>query len=177
VIGFLRFIGVVNAAIWFGSAIFFTFVAGPSFFSEEMKHFFPPPHNGLAAQILLKRYFFLHYCCGGVALVHLILERLYTGRTLERFTSGLLVAILGLSLLGGFWLQPKLSSLHRVAYRGPTTEQRAEAAESFRAWHGVSQAINLFMTAGLLFYLWRVTSLNHPARVPGFRKLSVGWRM
>ncbi|MFN7140796.1 MAG: DUF4149 domain-containing protein [Limisphaerales bacterium] len=176
-IGFLRFIGVVNAAIWFGSAIFFTFVAGPSFFSEEMQKLIPPPWNGAAAQILLKRYFFLHYICVGVALLHLLLERLYTGRPFERLTSGVLVAILGFSLLGGLWLQPKLKELHVLKYnRAATAEQRAEAASSFSAWHGVSQGMNLFITAGLFFYLLRVTSLNHPARAPGFRKLTVGWK-
>lgn len=175
-IGFLRFVGVVNAAVWFGSAIFFTIVAGPAFFSDEMEKLIRPPYNGAAAQILLKRYFYLHYWCGGVALIHLLLERLYTGRTFERFTSGLLAVILGLSLLGGFWLQPKLKNLHYVKYRGATAEERAEATKSFGAWHGVSQTMNLFVTAGLLFYLWRVSSLTHPARVPGFRKLTVGWK-
>ena len=48
VTGFLRFIGVANAAIWFGSAIFFTFAAGPAFFTTEMVHIIPPPYNGLA---------------------------------------------------------------------------------------------------------------------------------
>ncbi len=174
-IGFLRFIGVVNAAIWFGSAIFFTVVAGPTFFSEEMKSLFPPPYNGLAAQIFLKRYFYLQYFCGGIALLHLLLEKLYTGRT-ERFMSGLIAVILSISLLGGLWLQPKLKELHVVKYRGQTVELRAGAGKSFGLWHGVSQTMNLFMTAGLLFYLWRVSSLNHPARVAGFRKLTVGWK-
>lgn len=175
-IGFLRFVGVVNAAVWFGSAIFFTIVAGPTFFSDEMVKLIRPPYNGAAAQILLKRYFYLHYCCGGIAVVHLLLERLYTGRTFERFTLALLAIILGFSLIGGFWLQPKLKGYHYIKYRGATAEERAAAAKSFGAWHGVSQTMNIFVTVGLLFYLWRVSSLNHPARVAGFRKLTVGWK-
>lgn len=174
-IGFLRFIGVVNASIWFGSAIFFTFVAGPTFFSDEMKRLFPPPYNGLAAQMLLQKYFLLNHVCALIALTHLALEKLYAGRVLERFTLGILITIFGLSLLGGYWLQPKLKELHRIHYRGPVA-QREAAGKSFRAWHGVSQTANLAMTAGLLFYLWRVTSLNNPSRLPGFRKLSVGWK-
>ena len=175
-IGFLRFVGVVNAAVWFGSAIFFTIVAGPAFFSDEMVQLIRPPYNGAAAQILIKRFFYLHYWCGGIAVLHLILERLYTGRTFERFTTGILIGVIGLSLMGGLLMQPRMKTLHYVKYRGATAEQREEAAKSFAVLHGLSQTMNLFMTAGLLFYLWRVTSLNHPARVPGFRKLTVGWK-
>jgi len=137
---------------------------------------FPPPYNGVAAQFLIERVFYLHYWCGGIAVVHLILERLYTGRTLERLTTGILAAVIAFCLLGGLVMQPKIKTLHYIKYRGATQEQRDEAARSLAVIHGVSQTINLVTTAGLLFYLWRVTSLNHPARVPGFRKLTVGWK-
>ena len=33
----LRFIGVMNAALWFGAALFFTFAIAPAFSSPEMK--------------------------------------------------------------------------------------------------------------------------------------------
>jgi hypothetical protein len=39
-IGILRFIGIANAAVWFGSLIFFTVVVGPAFFSEGMINLF-----------------------------------------------------------------------------------------------------------------------------------------
>ena len=32
----LRFIGIVNAAIWLGAAVFATLGAGPAFFSEAV---------------------------------------------------------------------------------------------------------------------------------------------
>ncbi len=57
VIGFLRFIGLTNAAVWFGAAVFFTFVGGPAFFSPEMKHLLPPPYNGAAAELMIARVF------------------------------------------------------------------------------------------------------------------------
>ena len=33
----LRFIGVLNAAVWLGAALFFTFAVGPAFFTDEVK--------------------------------------------------------------------------------------------------------------------------------------------
>jgi len=36
VLGFLRIIALLNAAVWFGSIIFFTFAAGPAFFTDDM---------------------------------------------------------------------------------------------------------------------------------------------
>ena len=36
-IGLLRFVGILNAAVWFGTAIFFSFGAGLVPFSPEMK--------------------------------------------------------------------------------------------------------------------------------------------
>jgi hypothetical protein len=175
VIGVLRFIGVINAAIWFGSAIFFTFVSGPAFFSSEMVRMIPPPYNGVAAQLIIQRYFILNYVCGSIAIIHLIGEWLYTGRP-ERLTLGVILTLFCLSLLGGFWIQPKLRGLHYAKYRGATAEERQAATQSFGKWHGISQVANLVVTIGLLLYLWRVTSLNHPSRHPGFRKLSIGWK-
>src|SRR5436190_8946410 len=107
VIAFLRFIGIVNAAVWFGAALFFSFGIAPAFFTPEMKRLFGDFYCGLIAQAVLERYFVLHYCCGALALVHQLAEWVYLGKALQRFTFGLLLAILTLSLTGGLWFQPK----------------------------------------------------------------------
>ena len=161
---FLRFVGVVNAAIWFGAAIFFTLGAGPAFFSAEMKQLLTLPYAGAAAQIVIARYFVLQQCCGAIALVHLFAEWIYMGRPLERIMLGLVIGLFSLGLIGGFWLQPKLQRLHLTKYRGATVEQRERAAKSFGAWHGVSQTMNLLMTGALLYYLWRLTNPKSPSR-------------
>ncbi len=156
-IGLLRFIGLLNAAIWLGAAISFTFALGPAFFSEEMKALFRQHYyNGAAAQIVMKRYFILLYCCAGIALLHLCLEKLYSGKTFERLTSVALALAISLSLLGGIWLQPKLRELHLRKYNARSSlEVRSQADRSFKTWHGVSQTINLFVIGGLLIYFWR----------------------
>jgi hypothetical protein len=159
VIGFLRFLGAANAAVWFGSSIFFTFAVGPAFFSEKMLSLLGRPYAGAAVQIILERYFLLHLICGVVALLHLVAEFLYMGKPLQRLTLYLLLGVFSLGILGGYWLQPKLQHLHREMYsKTSTPEQVQQATKSFRAWHATSQVLNLVIIAGVLTYLWRVTT-------------------
>jgi hypothetical protein len=164
----IRFIGVLNAAIWLGSAVFFTFAAAPAFFSSDAKALgIHPFYTGSMAQLVLSRYFYVQHICGLLAMAHLLAEWVYLGRALQRFTFGLLVALLCLGFAGGLWLQPKLKRLNLVRYSmnenfKPTPmplEERTAAEKAFRSWHPVSIVFNVVVLAGLLFYFWRVT---HP---------------
>ena len=169
----LRWIGVINAAVWLGSLVFFTFVAGPAFFSPEMKDllkhaYFP----GAAAQVVLARYFQMQYFCAAIALLHLAAEWLYTGKPVQRFPSFLLLSLAGLSLASGLWLQPRLNELHQVKYRTTSTPvQRLEAAKSFAVWHGVSQGTNLVAIAGVLVYFLGTASPEILPRALGGTKI------
>ena len=171
----LRFIGIMNAAIWLGGAVFSTLAVLPAFFSGEIKVIqdqgrLHPFYPGAIAQLILHRYFFLYYLCGAIAIVHQLAEWVYLGRALNRLTMSALVGLLAIGCIGGLWLQPKLKQLHltkygmTAQYTRPATPvpdaQRIAAARSFRLWHGVAQAVNLLGLAGLIFYFWRVT---HPA--------------
>jgi hypothetical protein len=159
VIGFLRFLGVANAAVWFGSSIFFTFAVGPAFFSDKMLALLGRPYAGAAVQIILERYFLMHLVCGLIGLLHLLAEYLYMGKPLQRLTLYLLLSVFTLGMLGGYWLQPKLHGLHREMYaKTSTAEQVQQATRSFRTWHATSQILNLVIIAGVLTYLWRVTT-------------------
>ena len=169
----LRFIGATNAAIWLGSAIFFTFGIAPAvFYSPEMKELFGPvfrEYAGAIAQVLLQYFFRLQYVCAGVAVAHLLAERLFTRRPLERLRLHLLGWLLFLGLTGGLLLQPHLKRLHytRSAVASSPTQKEA-AAKSFGRWHGVSQVMNLIAMAGLLGYFWRLTSPPDPEAAPRF---------
>jgi len=166
VIGYLRFVGVANAAVWFGASIFFTFSIGPAFFSEPMLRLFGGAnlevgrdYAGEAAQIIIARYFNLHLICGILALLHLAAEWLYMGKPLQRLTLWLLLGIFTLGLTGRFIIQPKLHGFHRTMVdRGAAVQLREEARHSFNAWHGASQAVNLVVLAGITVYLWRATT-------------------
>ena len=156
-VGLLRFIGLVNAAVWFGGLVFFTLAVGPAFFSDEMEQLLGRPHAGAAAQVVLSRYFGLQLWCAGIALAHLIAEWLYTARPFQRFALMLLMALFGIGLLGGFVLQPKMEKLHLQKYAMQSTpEERQRADRSFGILHGTAMVLNLFVMAGVLVYLWHV---------------------
>ena len=71
-IGFLRIVGLLNAAVWFGAAVFFTFGVGLVPFSPEMKTLLgsnnAPYFSGAIAQIFIARYFHFQLACGAVAV-------------------------------------------------------------------------------------------------------------
>jgi len=168
VLGFLRFIAITNAAVWFGASVFFTFGVGPAFFSADMKALLGeqayPVYSGAVALIVIERFFLLQNICGAVALVHLFAEWLYAGRPLSRLNLGLLGVLFALGLLGGLGLQPHMKALHRVKYAVQSTAaERETAAHAFRLWHGVSQAANLGVMAAILFHLVQV---SQPGSVP-----------
>ena len=150
---------MVNAGVWLGAAIFFTLGAGPAFFSPEMKALLGERayrvYSGAIAQIVIERYFILQHWCGVIALAHLFAEWLYTGKPIEKITLTLLLGLFSFGLIGGFWLQPKLKSLHATKYGGATQELRDQADKSFGGWHGAARVMDIVMMGGLLVYLWR----------------------
>jgi hypothetical protein len=114
---------------------------------------------------MIGRYFRLQFICGLVALLHLLAEQLYLGKPPRRLWTGLVVGLLVAAAWGGFWLQPRMTQLHTIKYGSSSTpRQRQEADESFRAWHGFSQAVNLLALAGVGLYLWRAANPNDPTR-------------
>lgn len=170
-IGFLRFIGVTNASIWFGSAIFFTYIAWPAFFSPDMLRLFggataplAKAYGGAAAQVVLERHYILQQWCGAIAVFHLLVEWLYTGKAVHRFILWLVVGMFGLGLAGGYLLQPKMQELHYKMYGGRyAATERKKAERAFNIVNGVAQAANFLVTAGLLLCVWNVTN---PASAP-----------
>jgi len=173
VIVLLRFISIFNLAVWFGACVFFTVGVAPALFSDEMKGLLQQSYPVLAGRLailLISRYYLLHYWCAALALLHQLAERFYLGKPLQRVTLGLLISLCAFSLLGGLWLQPKLTKLHAAKYGRSeiyTPAQRLQAASSFKTWHGVAFFINLLVLGGTGVYLWRVANpLDTPRFVP-----------
>jgi hypothetical protein len=158
---FLRIIGIVNAAIWFGAGTFFAAGVIPGVFSQDLRHIFGdsayPYYSGAVALALFKRFFVLQYICGAVALLHFFAEKLYLGRPFSGLGTALVVVIFSLGLIGGFWLQPKMENLRQIMYSGVTAEQKEKARHSFDTWHGISEMANMLIIGGLLVHLLRVT--------------------
>jgi hypothetical protein len=161
---------MLNAAVWCGSSIFMA-IGLPGLFTPELKRLLSPAGVGFAAESIVARYFILQYWCGGIALAHLLAEWFYCGRPLRRLNLGVLVAVISLGLAGGLWVQPKMRALHVNEYFGGTSEQQAQAAKTFAAWHRASEAANVLVIAGLVWYLWRVNREQEPDRFVSFSKM------
>jgi hypothetical protein len=172
----LRIVGIFNAALWLGSALFFTFGVAPGIFSPEMKRIFAPPggpmgdyYLGVIAQHLIGRFFTVNLICGLIALAHFFGEIIYAGRPFNRLTFGLIVGILGLGLVAGTVFSPKIKALHQAKYRGPV-EQRAAAAQQLSRLHAVSMSGNLLSLIALILYTWRASNPADPLRFVGAQK-------
>ena len=174
-IGLLRLFGLLNAAIWFGTAFFFVFIADPSLGSFEMQQLLGPksfPYFSEAiVQVLAARFLTLFLVCGLVAMLHMGAEWLYFGKYPRRFW---LVLIFGL-FLGGlaqtYGIQPRLKA-RLLAQHSPNTrlEDRESAARSFAHWQAFSISVNLLLLAGLGIYLWRVANPPDEMRFVGATK-------
>ncbi len=168
-IGLLRFVGILNAAVWFGSAIFFTFGAGFVPFSQDMRNLLGPSNypffSGAIAQLFIASYFRFQLGCAIVAALHLMAEWLYLGKYPQKLQMGLLIGLASAAFIGGYWLQPRLKALHATKYGENTRPNIREAANrAFKAWHGVSQVVNIMAIGGLGVYLWRAANPSDPAR-------------
>jgi hypothetical protein len=166
----LRFIGVINAAIWFGSAVFVT-VGLPALFSPEVGRYIQRPFVGIAAENILARYTVVQYCCAAIAIVHLLFEHFSLGRRVVRWKFTMLLALLAFTLLSGLWLQPKMSHLHYTKYWGTVVADRQEADKSFGRFHGLSQTANLLVIGCLVLYVWSVAGTPNDGN-PRFSTLS-----
>lgn len=167
--GILRFIGILNAALWLGGSVFFTLVAGQAPFSPEMKELLGPAYypyfSGAIAQIGIARFFSFQLVCAIVALAHIGAEWLYQERRNRKLLLWMLATMLALTLLGDHWLRPKMRDLHKIKYaQNYPPPQRDAAARSFGLWHGVSMTVNLFMLGGLVIYLVQMSRPPEAAR-------------
>jgi hypothetical protein len=161
VIGFLRFLGVMNAAVWFGAVVFFTLAVHPALAGAEMKRLFGEAYAGVVAQMIAERYFVLHYWCGVIAIVHQLAEWVYLGKPLQRFTMTVLVVVFMVNLAGGLWLQPKLKRLHYAVHGRSelvSPEVRSRAARSLKVWRGVFHVFNWLTIGGVGVFTWRVVN-------------------
>jgi hypothetical protein len=160
----LRFIGLVNAAVWLGAGVFFTLGVGQAVFSDELKRIFDKYYVGIIAQHLIGTYFTFHIVCGCIALAHYLTETFLTRRAFRKWTLAVIGIPLLLGLLGAFALQPKMRTLYQVMYRAPV-EQRDPAAKQFRVLHGLSQVMNLISIVCIGAAFWR---LANPPESPRF---------
>lgn len=165
-IGLLRFVGLINAAVWFGSAVFFSFDASPAAASSDMQELLSwknyPYFSVAIEQLLAARFFHLYVACSIVALLHLLAEWLYLGKYPQRLWLGLLLGLCLGGLVQVYAIQPRLSASHQLQFTRP--DLRETAARVYRAWHAVSTGLDVVLIAGLVVYVWRVAYPPDPTR-------------
>lgn len=155
----MRFAGLLTVAVWLGATVFLTFGAGPAFFSPAMLEIMPRYHAGRAAQVVLESFFTFQLICSWLAALLMIVDWATTGRLPKRWAIGLLAFLLGLILVGGTVIQPRLRGWHAIMYAPNTSvEEKAAASAHFRRWHGVSQVGNVIVLAGVVVYFWTLTA-------------------
>jgi len=64
-----------------------------------------------------------------------------------------------------------MRDLHRTKYFGRTSEQQLQAGKAFAAWHTASEAANLLVIGGLVWYLWLAGREQEPPRLLSFSKI------
>jgi hypothetical protein len=174
VIGFLRFLGMTNAAVWLGSAVFLMICVEPAVFSQETHKYFDKSFGYLSdvvVQLIRSRYLYLGLGCGGVAILHQLAEWLYLGRPVRRLSLWLLGVLVTLTLLNGCWVQPRLAALHETRFRGATPALRQAAQKSFSRWQTASDAADVLLIGSLVVYLWHVANQADPLRFVGTKKI------
>lgn len=169
VIGVLRFIALMNAAVWLGTTVFFTFGAAPACFSADMKSALRVSagdsyFSGVIADVIMTRYYQISLACAVVALLHSVSRWLYMGRPSRKFSSALLVCLFGITLLGSNQIRPALRRLNHQRFTATQPADRQAAARSFRILSVVEEALNFLVIGGLVVYTWRIANPSETLR-------------
>jgi len=169
VIGFLRFVGLLNTAVWLGAAVFCSTGLLVAMNSRETMALIGSQYfsqlSGALTQIVFTRLYQLQILCALIAWVHLVAEWLYLGRLPRRFWVGLLTVLFIASLIGSLWLCPTLTRLQRAQFASnQTPTQTEDARHQFQVWDGVFQAVNVLMLGGIAVYFWRLTNAQNEPR-------------
>ena len=167
--GFLRFIGILNAAVWLGTAIFFTFGAEPAAFSADMRAALQIPAGdsyfpGAISGVVMSRYYGLMMACAVVAVLHFLAEWVYLGRPRRKFSLGLVVALFVLTFIGSRAIQPALVNQNGKHYRAAQPAERESAGKNFHALHVTGIILNVLIIGGVVVYLSRVSTASDTLR-------------
>ena len=164
-IGLLRFVGLINAAVWFGAALFAALAAGSAVSPEmrELLGFRNFPYFSIAiGQMLLARYFHVYLICSFVALLHVAAEWLYLGKYPHRLWLTFILILVLIGIVQTYWLQPRLRTWHRLRYSEQTQSQAADRA--FRFGQSLSEMLHIVVIAGLAIYVWRIAYPQNSTR-------------
>lgn len=164
-ITFLRFVGVMNAAVWLGGSAFQLLAVAPFFATPASRWLLGDLHAGGVGLMLWHRFYTLQYLCLGVSVLHHAAEWVYIGRPMARLNAILLGVILALSLLGDQTLQRAVTPAHWT--RGNThasPQDRARAERVYPLWTTAWEVTNGLLCALVLLNSWRTLTASHGPR-------------
>lgn len=159
----------MNAALWLGTAVFFTFGAEPACFSADMRAALQLPAGesyfpGAISGVVMSHYYTVMMACAVVAVLHFLAEWLYMGRPRRKFSLGLVAALFVLTLIGSHAVAPSLTHLNSKHYRAAQPAERESAGKNFRILHVTGIILNVLMIGGLVVYVSRVSSASDTLR-------------
>jgi hypothetical protein len=162
-IGLLRFIGLFNAAVWFGTIAFQLFLSSPAMRSADMQQLLGPKNfpyfSAAIGHVISARCYTVFLVCSLVALLHLGADWLYTGKHPKRGSLALVFAFFLCGELQSHVLQPKLQALLLEQHRpGVRTGEPTRSPTAIWVWPALSTAVNLLLLGGLCRYLWQVAN-------------------
>jgi hypothetical protein len=166
VIGLLRFVGLINAAVWFATILLVALAVEPAATSQDMIDLLSQrnfPYFSVAiSYVIIGRFVHLYLLCSVIALAHLTAEWLYLGKYPHRLWVALVVCLALIGVLENYWLLPKLKAWHYLRSGPQARNQMAD--RSYQYGHMLFEGINLLAVGGLGLYLWRVAYPPEPAR-------------
>lgn len=153
----------MNAAVWFGSAVFFMVGAGPALQSPEVQQLLGsrnfPFYGGAIGHALAARFFHLQFACAILALLHLGAEWIYLSKSPRRGWIALLLGLFFFALAENIAIQPRLRLNHLLVHGNTVpAAQREKASRTYSLLHSTSWGLNLLATLGVAVYVWHMAS-------------------
>jgi hypothetical protein len=158
----------MNAAVWLGTTVFFTFGANPACFSPIMTNMFKADadayYPNVVAQAVMAKYYVISMACAVIALLHFLAKWFYMGRPSRKFSGGLVISLFLLTLIASNVITPELTNLNKNRFTATQPAERQSAAKWFHILRAVETTFNFLMIGGLMVYTWRIANPSDTLR-------------
>ncbi|MCF7669869.1 MAG: DUF4149 domain-containing protein [Verrucomicrobia bacterium] len=157
-IALLRIIGLINASVWLGAAVFFTFSVSPALRSKPIIALFSTGGTSDTAQaylgalyhIVLGHFHVWQITCAIIALACLLALRVLSGKPARLIMFYLLIGLLGAGLVGRFWIQPELKRIHTIRFSTKNDQtMKLEYRKTYLNRYRLSTILNILSIVGI----------------------------
>jgi hypothetical protein len=131
---------VLIATLWAGSLWAIGYIVAPTLFMTLDDKTLA----GTIAGNLFRVEAWLTLYCGGTLLLLHVMRPSEAPARMRRIWIGIIIAMMGCTLIGYFGVQPMMSEIREAA--GPAGIMESEARSRFALWHGISSGIYLLQS-------------------------------